>query len=164
MIVLHVEDLAITRKALKRLLRESEGRVGDHEYVATGIPAAAKQRLRNNEVKVMILDLNLDNDWAKANRLPSLLKEAVQNPAGWRPPSGFQAYEIALLAKQHQVPFAIMTNYADQLGVEVSQALQGLTKAFQANIAFTKDEAGLEACAGWVRDLLHIPRQPNPTP
>ena len=163
MTVLHVEDQAITREALKQLLHATEGRLGDHDYVATGIPAAARRQLRNAEVKVLILDLNLDNDWARTNSLARLLKAAVQNPAGWQPPGGFQAYEIALLAKQRHVPFAVMTNYADQLGVELDRALEGLKGAFQADAAFTKDDAGLEACARWVRELLQISPPSNPT-
>jgi hypothetical protein len=154
MIVLHLEDRDVTRGALKRLLGVADGKLKDYEYMGTGIPAAAKQRLRSDEVKCLALDLNLDNEWATDVQLTEVLKQAIQRPDDWQPPAGFQAYEVTMLAKRHRVPFAVMTNYADQLGLNTDKALDGLKATFQADAAFTKDEAGLKACAKWIHETL----------
>ena len=154
MIVLHVEDNEVTRSALERKLDVRDHQLAGHAYRATGVVEAARRIIHADEVRVLVLDLGLDNEWSNQHHLATELGKALNDPT-WVPPKGFAAYELALQARQQSVPaVAVLTNYADQLGKPADEVLEGLRRVMQVHAAFTKDERGLQQCADWVREQV----------
>ncbi len=156
MIVLHVENNEVTRSQLERTLKVVDHQLAGYAYQATGMVEAAKKMIHAGEVRVLVLDLGLDNQWANQHHLSSELANALKDP-NWTAPKGFAAYELALEARQRRVPaVAVLTNYADQLGPPAQEVLDGLKKIFHADAAFTKDECGLQQCVNWVRGKIGL--------
>jgi len=154
MVVLHLENNEITQVQLSDLLGVKDKKLNGHDYVPTQVVVAAEDDLRHNRVVALVLDLGLDNPWDNAHKLAEELKHAVAAPAAWTPPVGLKAYQVATLARGHRVPFAILTNYANLLGLPADECLKRLTQAFGADAAFGKDGAGLKQCADWVRRTI----------
>ena len=74
----------------------------------------------------------------------------------------FYAYRLARLAHSLGVPCALLTNFPEYLGLE-GQQLEVLRDAFHARAVFRKDEAGMAACASWVRQELGLNHKESTT-
>ena len=154
MIILHVEDNGITRESLAHLLGVRNGRIDGHEYVSTGIVAAAEERLSRGTVRALVLDIGLNVRWDNAN-IHRALRNLVAAPeprlAG---DPGLLSYRLALRARDLKVPCALLSNWPDYLKDEDGLTLEALRDTFHAEAVFRKDEAGMSACAAWVRHAL----------
>jgi hypothetical protein len=155
MSVIHVEDNGITRASLANLAGVKAGRIGGHVYIATGIVAAVEERLIEGTVQALVLDLGLNARWDNRNMLRGLrrliLASGRPDPQKGR---GFPAHRLALLARDHEVPCALLTNWPDYFREGDQLTTEALRKAFYAEAVFRKDETGMSACAAWVREHL----------
>jgi hypothetical protein len=153
MLVIHVDDNGITRASLANLAGVKAGRIGGHEYIATGIAAAAEERLIEGTVRALVLDLGLDAGWDNRNML-RMLRRLILAPARPDPQEGRTptAHRLALLARDHEVPCALLTNWLDYFQEGDELTMEALRGAFYAEAVFRKDECGISACAVWLRD------------
>jgi hypothetical protein len=155
MLVIHVEDNEITRASLANLAGVTAGRIGGHQYIATGIAAAVEERLIEGTVRALVLDLGLDAGWDNRNMLRMLrgLIRATRRPDP-RERRTLAAHRLALLARDHEVPCALLTNWLDYFQEGDELTTEVLRDVSSAEAVFRKDESGMSACAAWVRDHL----------
>jgi hypothetical protein len=152
MTVMHVENQDITRDSLARLLGVKDGKLGEHRYVSTGVVGAAKRELAGGAVKVVVLDLGLNPAWDN-HHMRAVLRHLALNeaPSGAAAAGECEAHVLAMLAHQHKVRCALLTNYADYTGGNPPLTHDKIAAAFHAEAVFSKDEAGQQACARWVK-------------
>src|SRR5262249_35054899 len=155
MLVIHVENCEITRASLANLAGVAAGRIGGHEYIATGLAAAAEERLNERTVGALVLDLGLDSGWDNRNML-RMLRRLILAPGPPDPSEGrtLAAHRLARIARDHGVPCALLTNWLDYFQDGDELTMEALRGAFFAEAAFRKDETGISACAVWLRDHL----------
>jgi hypothetical protein len=155
MTIMHVEDNGITRASLANLVGVKNGRIEGHEYIATGIVAAAAERLSQGTVRALVLDIGLNVRWDNAN-MHRALRDLVTGPEfhGPREDPALVSHRLAVLARDQKVPCALLTNWPDYLKEEGGLTLKVLRDAFCAEVIFRKDEAGMSECAAWVRHYL----------
>jgi hypothetical protein len=155
MAVLHVEDNAITRASLAHLVGVRNGRISGHAFIATGIVAAAMERLNQGTVIALVLDIGLNAPWDNKHMrraLHDLLVAPDRDDPAFE--SGLGAHRLAMLARTHNVPCALLTNWPDYLNEEDGCSERELREAFGADEVFRKDETGMTECAAWVRQHL----------
>jgi hypothetical protein len=155
MTVLHVEDNGITRASLARLLGVKNGRIDGHAYISTGIAAAARERLSQGTVSALVLDIGLNVKWDN-RKMRQALRTLILNPEqpDHEEEPGGSAHGLALEARRHRVPCALLTNWLDYLSGEDGCSARALRDAFCAQAVFQKDETGMGECAAWVRQQL----------
>src|SRR5258708_15394173 len=133
MAVMHVEDNPTTRDVLAELVGVGDDfRVEGCEWIPTDDTAKAEKRLRQGAIDVLVLDLSLD-DWSKILKnmirvLVRLIKE--RQPFDPQDEQNFQAYRLALLARDQKGHCALPTNWPDLLNPEKGLTLEGLRQAF----------------------------------
>ena len=155
MTVLHVEDNDTTRASLAHLVGVRNGRVEGHTFISTAIVAAALERLNQGTVNALVLDVGLDPRWDNKS-MHRALRNLIRAPEHHEPADerGISAHRLALLARTHGVPCALLTNWADLLSEADGYSQDALRDTFHAEAVFRKDEAGMEQCAAWVRRHL----------
>lgn len=155
MYVVHLENNEVTRAQLARLLSVHGDHLGEHQYSATEAVSDVRRRLQNDEVVAMVLDLGLNPAWD--NRyLPNVLRHLAlgEELAAGVHAADCVAHGLTLLAREHDVPCAVLTNYADYTGGDPPLTEEKLREAFQVRAIFHKDGDGLSMCADWVRRVL----------
>lgn len=157
MIIMHVEDRDVTRGALADGLSVQDGRLGQYEYLSTGMVAAAKAKLRSGNVKLLILDLGLNTPWDNKNMIRVLRYLALdEEPEHPNAPRTCDAHAIATIAHQHQTQVVVLTNYLDYLGGNPPLSADKLRDVFHAQAIFNKDADSIVECARWVRKELSL--------
>jgi hypothetical protein len=165
MIVLHVEDHPYWRDALARNVGVKNGQVSGYGYIATDLVAEAERKLREEDlqVQVLILDLRL-NPKLENKTMERVLRSWARDPEALDPQTAqqFAAYRLAEQANARGVRCVLFTNFADELNVEKDLTAERLCEAFGAAAIFRKDEAGIQECATWVRQELGLNPMPFP--
>ena len=156
MAILHVENRDDTQSVLADHLGAKGGAVDGLAFVSTSLFGAAEARLRSGTVRALVLDLGLNPEWDNRN-LPRALRQLAlgKKPLDRSEVQHFYAYRLAHLAHGLGVSCCLLSNFPEYLGLE-GPRLEALRDAFHARAVFRKDEAGITACASWVRQGLGL--------
>ncbi len=155
MYVVHLELNPVIRLQLARLVGVSGGRLGEYRYLDTDQAADVRRLLHANQVALLVLDLALNPAWDNRHLL-SVLRHLVvgeELPAGVRL-ADCTAHGLCVLAFQHQVPCALLTNYMQYTGGDFRISQQRIREVFHVRGVFAKTGGGIEQCADWIRQTL----------
>jgi hypothetical protein len=156
MTILHVENRDDTRAVLADHLRAKNGAIEGLAFVSTSLFGAAEARIRSGTVRTLVLDLGLNPEWDNCNLSRALRQLALgKKPLDNSEVQHFYAYRLAHVAHGLGVTCFLLSNFPQYLGLEGPQ-LEALRDAFHARAVFRKDEAGIAACASWVRQGLGL--------
>lgn len=156
MYVVHLEQNPVIRQQLARLVGVEGGRLGIYQYLDTDVAWDVRRLLHANQVHLLVLDLALNPAWDNRHLL-SVLRHLVigeELPPGVRL-ADCTAHALCLLAFQHQVPCALLTNYLQYTGGDLRISQERIREVFHVRGVFPKSGEGIEQCARWVRQTLH---------
>lgn len=157
MYVIHLEQNELIRLQLARLLGVQAGGLGPYQYLETDAPTDVRRMIHSNQVQVLILDVALNPAWDNKHLLPMLrhlvLGEAL--PVGVRL-AECPAHGLCLLAFQHHIPTAILTNYMDYTGGDSHINEEKLAEVFRVKGVFHKNGRGMSQCVHWICQLLKL--------
>jgi hypothetical protein len=161
MTIIVLEDDTEWRAAVARALGLAPGAATceGHEYLSTEMVPVVERGLNQKNVSVaaLVLDLGLDTPWDNLH-MKRVLKRLIveKQPLEPNDMQRFHAYRLALLARDKNVPVALLTNWADYADWAEPDLVwltpQNLQQAFHADAVFSKGE--LAKCARWVKEIL----------
>lgn len=165
MVVMHVENQDITRKALADSLGVKDdhfqwkGQM--HKLLSTALVEHARDALKKaGQVDILVLDIGLDVGWDNLHMLDTLGHLATGTPRESGPTSCL-AHELAVLGRKCKVNCALLTNYADYVGKPIAQGdakkmltREDLLRIFMADAIFRKSDTGVPDCATWIKGKL----------
>lgn len=162
MYVIHLEANQLIRLQLSRLLGVRESRLGPYSYLETDVPSDVRRLLHANQVEVLVLDLALNPAWDNRYLLWILRHLAV----GEELPPGVRlgdcvAHALCVLAFQHHVPTALLTNYLEYTGGDLRITEERIREVFHVRGVFPKTGRGIDQCAHWVLQTLKLPSPPS---
>jgi hypothetical protein len=155
MYVVHLEQNPVIRMQLARLVGVTEGRLGGYAYLETEEPTDVRRLLHANQVQLLVLDLALNPAWDNRHLLSVLRHLVVGEPL----PAGVRladclSHGICVLAFQHQVPCALLTNYLQYTAGDLRISQERIREVFHVRGVFPKTGQGIEQCAQWMRRIL----------